>query len=301
MSLHWHSLQYKAAEALVVRLILSLIFLFSLSSFAINGGEFVANHPKEEIRELWRYVVDVEIRRSGGPRILISHNCTGTIVGKQTIILAGHCLNGEMNINFRKPTGEIVKTILSLTGIRVAKSFDEDILLEIEDGKPKVSNWTSEQVGDLGIIQLEENIPEGYLPMKIDYFSEPNQLGSKNLYKVGYGRFSETPDISFKISQSKIQLAKDGFRFYVPGPTDGKTCQGDSGGSEIYFYQGKPILVGVISGAEVIPKSAQSKCDGSPQVEFVTAIRNQSGIIYKVLSTYEAQPVPYPTLIPSER
>lgn len=270
----------------MVRALVALIILAPLQSFALYGGLLLRDQSRSEFKNLYKYTAQIEIHRTVGWSGTAVDSCTGSIVAQKTIALAAHCVDESrgailaVKVKFLDASGfyhdsQFVSSIAKLPG---TKSLDAkgDAPLEIDatydNGQIRIKKWTGPQPGDLALLQLESEIPKGYLPMTVDFSSSPKQLQSKELFKIGFGT-SERMMLERKIGRSSIQFAKDGFLLSTPSITDGRTCGGDSGGGVVYFDKDEPVLIGVITGSIVFPQSSQKLCDGSTQIEFISAIK----------------------------
>lgn len=217
-----------------LKFLMLVISVFAVKCFAIVGGEEVS---EEDV--MAHSVVAV---LGNGQR------CTGTVLTKHVILTAAHCIG------------------VAFTGMTVAYGLDATYTSsprEIRKGRfaiysPMYQPGPTLNAGDLALIRIQGELPEGYYPMKL----WPNTVtGDQKLMVAGYG-MSTPPEVGpdGRAAGGTIKNQKSVLRMLevaVENPQFSETefsvlrrenqmgpCHGDSGGPAFIRVEGVPYLIG---------------------------------------------------------
>ena len=171
--------------------------------------------------------------------------CTGTIVTDTLIMTAAHCLLDkreklveakDINIGFGLSSRQLAHS-------RRAEAY---LMPEAFEGN---GNQDIEDTSDIALIKLEDKIPAGYQPAKVEKLSR--RLNRKDtLTFAGYGTIDPVDDIgSGSLRKVQLQFHRHSWKeTEFIAETPGKdTCRGDSGGPVFLESNGELILIGVTS------------------------------------------------------
>lgn len=184
--------------------------------------------------------------------------CTGSILNQKFILTASHCLKGQnakdILINF------------SLNGLNNDNQFDSAKRVTDIESKFILRKVKALRIHplfghggdhDVAIMQLEDQIPDGYQPVTLLPDQYLDQTGRKTIFDiqsrqitlVGFGLFSEEPRISSDLLRLTTLPARFENQFVITDQTHGTGgCNGDSGGPAFYELDGKTYQVGVTHG-----------------------------------------------------
>lgn len=184
--------------------------------------------------------------------VLLGGRCTGTVIGRRTVLTAAHCENVASVAYIGSPLGPLG------AAIEVSKFVASPNYVE---------NSTQGGLYDWGLAILSEDIPSSasIMPVNVNQsLPSPNAI----VRAIGYGVFYEgapSSNINSRLHQVDVPVSPESFCFeqyqlldvhidyrsqvcagYRRGGCD--SCQGDSGGPLIqYDENGSPVLIAVVS------------------------------------------------------
>jgi secreted trypsin-like serine protease len=189
--------------------------------------------------------------------------CTGTLVSRNIVITAAHCLTGAKsarvvfdvspgcNANFNPNTQSI-----EVRKAAVHPKYDE----------------TVKGMNDLALLRLASPAPSNY--EVIGLYDGTSQLSSQSVTYAGYGRTRENDE--FNQSLRSVVKKYSGNIFYskernlVTSQSNGQgICQGDSGGPVFFEVNYRLQLAGVNS--VVAGKSDSKICRGISEAMYIPA------------------------------
>jgi hypothetical protein len=217
---------------------------------AIVGGVAEPNH---------RYVVALG---NSGP------SCTGTVIGKRTVITAGHCMGSVGNAYFGQSSA-------NWTAIKVSESIRHPKYLEICD---------QDATYDVAVLKLASDAPTQAAPLyraKLD--NTPKHVGPSWTW-VGYGKTNTSTGTGTRRAVTfPIKLigpaAGMGSLCEIPETliytmtTNRNACNGDSGGPSFFIYGGVEYIAGVTSSGDnaCVQDGTQQRTDQPYIDEFIQA------------------------------
>jgi hypothetical protein len=219
----------------------------------INGTPVPAEHP------LAKSVVGLFLNYplSSGERVWVQA-CTGSILNEKFILTASHCLKGQnakdILINF------------SLNGLNNDNQFDSSKRITDIEGQFLLRQVKAIRIHpmynqggdhDVAIMQLVDQIPDGYKPVTLlpdQYLDQAGRkttfdIQSRQITLVGFGLVSEEPRTSSDLLRMTTLPARFENQFVITDQTHGTGgCNGDSGGPAFYDLDGQTYQVGVTHG-----------------------------------------------------
>lgn len=204
-----------------------------------------------------RSVVVLELIRYGGNTEV---SCTGTLIGKNTILTAAHCFDEKLvgkavlgfNVIFSekydkgKHPAEIVRKVLN-------KKSHEKYNTLAKKGKPLLYDH------DVAVVYFQGEAPKEYNPVNLDSNVDAD-YSNLQIYVYGYGRYLDNTGVKGDSGRSAGQLRRglmlidDNYpkhqdRYFTAAVSSTKLCQGDSGGPQFYHENGVLKQIGVNSAA----------------------------------------------------
>lgn len=234
-----------------------------LDSDSIIGGEEI----RERVSDAARSVVVVELTSAGGGTIAF---CTGTLIGTNTVLTAGHCFDKEH--------------LPGLAGFNIV--FTDKFSAFLNTVKRKGQKWAvhtsynstkKEYDHDIAVGSFAGSLPKGYQPVAYDTDVEADHSDA-TVYVYGYGRSRDYTgrkgeDPMAYLGQLHRGVMKiDSFynrhpdRYWTTTEVPVFICNGDSGGPQFYHENGVLKVLGVNS-AVYGPKlpNGHSSCKGIGQ------------------------------------
>ncbi|WP_413585245.1 S1 family peptidase [Bdellovibrio sp. HCB274] len=250
----------------------SLYFLAGfLSLFAMQAGAITGGSPVEPN-------TSVALRSVGIFNIKTANACTGTLIAKDVVLTAGHCVVSKkenliviFDTQFPNKVGETEK--INPANIRTIKSmaFHDDFKIIDESGS---------QYGDIGIIKLDAPAPENFLITPLLQDATFIRAGD-TITLAGFGYSMEKtkvtdrndPDLPAAIAEGrgfcnnyktkcilqlvagdgvlrKVQVTVASMRtkdMILNESNQQATCSGDSGGPAFVDINGQTVLAGLTS------------------------------------------------------
>lgn len=199
-----------------------------------------------------------EFKDENGLPLRGQYNCSGTIIAKNIILTAAHCLmrpfpGSDIIVEFPF-TQQSVKHLPVVDLVRHEK-YDEQM-----------------KANDLMLLKLESNVPSDYVPMKIGRLAGYVPRGNLSLF--GFGK-SKSPNLSWTAEQNfeeaklrtvvvELFARENGFLKFDQR-RNGGSCKGDSGGPAVMKDGYTPVLVGVSSNIMPNLTDAQNREISNPR------------------------------------
>ncbi len=190
----------------------------------------------------------------------VANFCTGTLIKKNVVLTAAHCLKDASELDLKVPLETFVSRIRvgfgtqivdSITNPKVSFLKVKNFSVHPEYISNSVKTALEKPMPDMALLQLESNAPAPYIPAALGV--NPNLLQEGTLltlagygYTSGVDKTDATQLMKVTVTVAEPHLSSVQFAYLV---VDGKgSCSGDSGGpAYISSKAGKLTVVGVTS------------------------------------------------------
>lgn len=194
-----------------------LIFVISLPALGIVGGEPVTD-PKYGFNAAWIYQKEAF--------------CSAVIISKRHVLTAAHCVADQLHeVGFESKIHQRTQTIEVINIFRHPQ-FNPELMQ---------MSYPNRLVNDLAILELKQNIPKGFFPLKI--YDRSIKPGEVSLF--GYGKTGERGRRG-QLRMKKVQII-DYLRESGEWIVSPAACGGDSGGALVNISPQGIVLMGITS------------------------------------------------------
>lgn len=183
-------------------------------------------------------------------------NCSGTLISKNLILTAAHCLHSAKDL---KTSAIYFGVVLPYTKMEHTRQLDSWLefpsILPIYDQ----SGLLISQLHDIAIIKIKGEAPEGFVPVKIAASSEMFKAGD-SITVAGFGLKNDAFQMrSEALRQAVITIDNIWNTHIITNQTNDKgICLGDSGGPAYLEKNGELILIGATRGAHKAAKNCRA-------------------------------------------
>jgi Trypsin len=190
--------------------------------------------------------------------------CTGTLVGKRTVLTAAHCGDGLAERTFYADFD--AKTYVKAKVIRIEKAPG---YVPVPDGAPDARRMAQ---SDVAIFTLDADLP-GVTPIPIAI--AVSKVGFFETL-TGYGKTSRTADdagVGKRQTRNFVrEVSPKYLTFKYAANVFGLSCNGDSGGPALRFKDGQESITAVTSAGNCTENSLYARVDNLTEW-----IRKESG------------------------
>ncbi|MCR9204981.1 MAG: trypsin-like serine protease, partial [Halobacteriovoraceae bacterium] len=208
--------------------------------------------------------------------------CTGSLVARDLVVTAKHCLMDKENVRIRIYFGDDTT------------KPDPDLYRNVTEYKVRYPvDWTMTFPSfDVAWVKFEGSLPATHRPLPVLSHISPLEVGS-TITQVGYGDHNPSAgqvDAGIKLTGKTI------FKEYIDNPrffhillfhgAEGQgSCHGDSGGPAYAKIDGQWFIVGVTNGFDVVLTPETMARSGDPDFPYrVDCSKNQS--LYSFLGAH---------------
>jgi secreted trypsin-like serine protease len=269
--------QHLLTMASTVVVILALGACSAQKAAISNGGQSagIVNGTDDTGTEKWAgTVIGLATKSYSGEGYSIF--CSGTLISKNTIVTAGHCVEamyGDTYVVFG-----LGETATNVQGRKIVKSATHD-----KYGTVEITE-TAKDVFDIGMAQFEGDLPAGYKPAEILPDDTILKTGAQ-IVLVGYGVTNGSSQTGSGILRHVAVPIRDGAYGVSEIQTDevaAGSCNGDSGGPGFVEQNGQIYLWGTTSRGD-------SACHDNGIYTKVTYYRDW---VTAKMNTWASEPTP---------
>ena len=220
----------------------------NVSSGIIGGTNVAANDP---INKSTVALYDTE---SGAL-------CTGSLIAKNIIISAAHCVSSNpqaMIVVFSTNISKVLSTRSSFAEMIKSPKVRQVVKAVISKIYSSSRPDDARDVGDISVIKFAGSAPSGYVPVQM--LTDSSALKNKaTVTLAGYGITNGVLHIGAGVlRQTQLQIADAQFsasEIELDQTKGHGACHGDSGGPAFINVGGKNLLWGITSRGEKDPKN----------------------------------------------
>lgn len=244
--------------------LITFLFLFSCSPKAENTfqnerSSFIVGGTKVDASDrISQHIVLVYNKELG-------YMCTGTIIAYKTILTAAHCLEGtpaDFVVIFSNEPFPILDTPTKETE-NLVRTVDEIVIQD--DYETDFNKAPPMNQSDIGIIYLNEKIPDGYKPVQV-LMEETKIKKALPVIVAGYGVTNVTySEIKFKNNQKFRERMKRGeyvCDFQIKDASGLPTCLHVQLSGEGELRQTKNEIKYIFQSEVVLKEANSSTCSG---------------------------------------
>lgn len=165
--------------------------------------------------------------------------CTGAAIGKNVILTAAHCISGT-----KETTAVAFYTSRSCESGFDKYEHSQQVERMFVNEEYDANAPADKMKGDIALIVLKNEIPEGYVIHKI---ADPDKINLEaDLLLYGYGRISGKGDSragsgmlrKTSLAMLKVKILKSDRKVEIDQSSGSGICQGDSGGPSFVEVMG---------------------------------------------------------------
>ncbi len=183
-------------------------------------------------------------------------NCSGTLISKNLILTAAHCLHSAKDL---KTSAIYFGVVLPYTKMEHTRQLDSWVEFPSIEPVYDETGLLISQLHDIAIIKIKGEAPEGFEPVKIAANSEMFKAGDE-ITVAGFGLKNDAFQMRTEaLRKAVINIDKIWNTHIITNQTkDRGICLGDSGGPAYIERDGKLILIGATRGAHKAAKNCRA-------------------------------------------